>query len=130
MKNLIRAFLLISCVFLLNSFASAETAYPAFKITIQDSNGPWAYTWSYAVENTDGTFFGPWSEANIYSGVTPFVDYTVRTIYPPTNWQDVKYYRVVIQVTRVNTTDTQYGYSAWTDITGLQSGSLQVGVTF
>jgi negative regulator of sigma E activity len=55
MKNLIRAFLLIACVFLLNSFVSAEHANPAFKITIQDSGGPYAYQWSYAVENTDGT---------------------------------------------------------------------------
>jgi hypothetical protein len=78
----------------------------------------------------NGSPFGPWVQTNIPSGITPFADANQRDIYPPTNWQDLKYYRVVIIVTRVNTTDTRIGYSAWTDITGLQSGSLQVGVTF
>jgi hypothetical protein len=133
MKNLLRAFLLIAFVFLLNSFISAETVYPSFNIYVQDGSPTGhSYTGIYYIanaNNTNGSPFGPWGlpDAIVINSITLETSMAGRTIYPADNWPDVKCYRIIVKVTR-DDGEQREGYSSLTDNVGLQNGSLQINV--
>jgi len=145
MKTFLRAFLLITCVLVLDSFVSAVNLYPSFKFEYKDNPPPpginYSYTIAYSIQNSDGTNgspFGPWlvgygtPTTGYYPGILwSFTDPNQRSIYPPSSPPyPVNCYRIVVAVQRYDGTNyvTKYGYSAWADATGIASGSLEINV--
>ena len=134
MKIFIRAFMLIVCAFILNSFVSAATVYPSFYFEFKDGSIPpptYTYDVYYRIQNSGGTFFpspGFWGAFTGYSqGVNYLLTDGARTVNPPAPPYPLRCYRIEVLVVR---SDGEYrgGWSSWTDEAGLQNGSLQVNV--
>ncbi|HZY24554.1 MAG TPA: hypothetical protein VFE71_01900 [Bacteroidales bacterium] len=143
MKNIsLKLILLIACIFVLNSFVSAINVYPSFKYEYKDNPPPpginYNYTIAYAIQNSNGTNGSPWgpwyvsigtfTTGNYPGTVWPFTDVSRSINYPtPPN---AKCFRIVVIVQRDDgsTMENKFGYSDWTDESGLQSGNLEIHV--
>jgi len=129
----IKILILMFCMTSLGYMSFAQSYIyprPDFSFIYKDPNPGSTYEVWYTVENTNGWYISPiiyigntWTLGswNHYQSPSP-----VQVQVP--NPEPEKPYRIIVRVRKDYTVD-RYGYSDWTDESGLQDNSLYISVT-
>ncbi len=128
--------MLIVLVFAMTSsvWATTNYIYPSFNFNYRDANfSGHTYTIGYAIYNSQSWYIGPLSVGT--SAVYPpnpsspyfFSSGSQVGVLEPTPPFAKNCYRILVAVQRDDGI-TKFGWSAWTDLTGLSNGSLTINV--